>query len=62
MQSNERSLLREPPRGEFHEQTFRRVHRDFARSRSSFDDCLVERSEFELPVPVSKLSDDNVVL
>jgi len=35
---------------------------DFARSRSSFDDCLVERSEFELPVPLSKLSDDSVVL
>jgi putative transposase len=25
-------------------------------------DSLAERSEFELPVPVSKLSDDNVVL
>jgi hypothetical protein len=28
----------------------------------SFLDWLVERSEFELPVPVSKLSDDSVVL
>jgi hypothetical protein len=35
---------------------------DFARSRSSFDDCLVERSEFELPVPVSKLPDDTIML
>ena len=26
------------------------------------EDSLVERSEFELPVPVSKLSDDSVVL
>jgi hypothetical protein len=25
-------------------------------------DLLVERSEFELPVPLSKLSDDSVVL
>ena len=25
-------------------------------------DWMVERSEFELPVPVSKLSDDSVVL
>ena len=26
------------------------------------EDCLAERSEFELSVPVSKLSDDGVVL
>jgi hypothetical protein len=26
------------------------------------NDSMAERSEFELPVPVSKLSDDSVVL
>jgi hypothetical protein len=30
--------------------------------RSVRGDSLTERSEFQLPVPVSKLSDDNVVL
>jgi hypothetical protein len=32
------------------------------RKISEIGDSLAERSEFELPVPVSKLSDDNVVL
>ena len=32
------------------------------RTMQKIEDWLAERSEFELPVPVSKLSDDNVVL
>ncbi len=41
-----------------HMREFRSILRDVRKLR----DWMAERSEFELPVPVSKLSDDSVVL
>jgi len=39
-----------------------REFRSILRQVRKLKDWMVERSEFELPVPVSKLSDDSVVL
>jgi hypothetical protein len=52
------SAFNRPFANRAHTREFRSILRDVRKLR----DWMGERSEFELPVPLSKLSDDSVVL